>query len=159
MNPVTRTRTCVPAAAMILAAALTVPAAAQQQVLFEGVFQGSDTVSPPTITTTAAGVGTHLGRLSFTNVLALASLTGTGHWVAANRDQLETTFVVVSAVPGPVVFKVTEIHTIAGGTGRFARAQGSFIVDRTHVVEPGADGTHLVFGSFHGTITPPGAVH
>ena len=33
---------------------------------------------------------------------------------------------------GPVVFKVTEIHTITGGTGRFTGAQGSFTVDRLH---------------------------
>src|SRR4030095_2732480 len=29
---------------------------------------------------------------------------------------------------------VTETHTITGGTGRFAGAQGSFILERTHLV-------------------------
>ena len=54
---------------------------------------------------------------------------------------------------------VTEIHTITGGTGRFAGAQGNFVLERTHIVALSADGTHVTFGSFHGTITPPGAAH
>src|SRR4030095_13431576 len=106
-------------AAMILTAALAVPAAAQQQVPFKGTFQGSDTVTPPaTIATDATGTGTQLGRFSFTHVLTLNTLTGSAHGVAANGDTIESTSV-ASAVPGPVVFTVTEIHTITGGTGRF----------------------------------------
>ena len=53
---------------------------------------------------------------------------------------------------------VTEIHTITGGTGRFAGAQGNFVLVRTHLVALSADGTHVTFGSFHGTITYPGGV-
>jgi hypothetical protein len=130
-----------PMAALILAA-LAVPAAAQQQVPFKGTFQGNDNVTPPTtIATTGKGMGTHLGQFSFTQEVTVnvANFTDTGsaHWIAANGDSIYTT-VVGSAVPGPVVFKITEIHTITGGTGRFTGAQGSFTVDRTHTVEPSA---------------------
>src|SRR3982750_4894160 len=106
MKAITRFRIWLPMAAMTLAAGLAVPAGGQQQVPFEGAFQGYNTVAPPTITTSATGTSTHMGRISLTNILALATLTGTGHWIAANGDTIETTFVVTAAVPGPVVFKV-----------------------------------------------------
>jgi hypothetical protein len=155
-----------PIMALILAA-LAVPAAAQNQVPFKGTFQGNDTVIYPTITTAGTistggtGVGTLLGQFSLTNVVTLNSATGgtgTGHWIAANGDVIDSTFV-ASAIPGDVVFTVTEIHAITGGTGRFSGAQGSFTVHRTHVVAPSSDGTHVTFGWFEGTITPPGAAH
>ena len=159
MKTITRTKIYLPMAALILAA-LAIPAAAQSQVPFKGTFQGSDTVAPPTIATTGTGTGTLLGQFSFTQDVTInfANLTdaGSAHWIAANGDSIYTT-VVGSAVPGPVVFKITEIHTITGGTGRFAGALGSFTVDRTHNVEPSADGTHFTTGSFSGTITSPGA--
>jgi hypothetical protein len=147
----------------VLTAALAIPAAAQTQVPFKGTFQGNDTVTPPTtIATTGTGMGTLLGQFSFTQEVTVnvANFTDTGsaHWIAANGDSIYTT-VVGSAVPGSVVFKITEIHTITGGTGRFTGAQGSFTVDRTHNVEPSADGTHFTSGSFDGTITSPGAAH
>lgn len=43
-----------PMAALLLAA-LAIPAAAQKQVPFKGVFKGNDAVNPPTITTTGGG--------------------------------------------------------------------------------------------------------
>ena len=142
---------------VVNAAAPAGPAAqTQTQVPFKGMFEGNDTVIPPTITTAATGSGTLVGHFSLTDVLTVTSLTGTGLWIAANGDIIYTTFV-VSAVPGPVVFKITESHTITGGTGRFAGARGSFTVERTHIVEPSADGTHVTFGSFEGTMTSPGA--
>jgi hypothetical protein len=157
MTTRTRSQIDVAIAAIMLAAALAVPASAQQQVPFQGTFQGSDTVTPPaTIATAATGTGTHLGQFSFSHVLTLNTLTGSAHWVAANGDSIDSTSV-VSAVPGPVVFTVTEIHTITGGTGRFSGAQGTFTVHRTHVVAPSDDGTHVTFGWFGGTITSRGA--
>ena len=72
MKTTTRSNIYLPMAAMILTAALAVPAAAQQQVPFKGTFQGSDTVTPPaTIATAATGTGTHLGQFSFTHVLTV----------------------------------------------------------------------------------------
>lgn len=137
----------------------SISAAVPQQVPFKGTFQGSDTVSPPTITTRAVGTGTHLGQFSFTHVITFPALTGASHWAAANGDTLTTTSVVVSSVLGPVVRTNTENHTITGGTGRFSGAQGSFTVVRTHVLARSDDGTHATSGSFEGTITSPGAAH
>ena len=157
MTTITRFQIGVAIAAVILTAALAIPAAAQQQVPFKGAFQGSDTVTPPaTIATTGTGTGTLLGQFSFDHVLNLGTLTGSGHWVAANGDTIDSTSV-VSAVPGPVVFTVTEIHTITGGTGRFSDVQGSFTVHRTHIRALSDDGTHVTFGWFEGTMTSPGA--
>ncbi|HUS07396.1 MAG TPA: hypothetical protein VMZ52_13905 [Bryobacteraceae bacterium] len=157
-----------PMAAMILTAALAVPAPAEQQVPFKGSFQGNDAVSagpaPGTalIRTAATGTGTHLGQFSFIQELTIhgGSLTntGSGQWIAANGDIIYTTFV-ASALFGDVVVTVTEIHTITGGTGRFSGAQGNFTLHRTHVRAPSADGTHVTFGWFEGTITSPGAAH
>ena len=46
MKNTTRSNVYLPMAAMILTAALAVPAAAQQQVPFKGTLQGNDTTSP-----------------------------------------------------------------------------------------------------------------
>ncbi len=54
----------------------------------------------------------------------------------------------------PGVFHITEIQIITGGTGRFAGAKGSFTVERLVDLT-----TLLSSGSFHGTITSPGAAH
>jgi hypothetical protein len=158
MKTITRSRIYLPMAAMILTAALALPAAALTQVPFMGAFQGNDTITFPTLTTAATGIGTLVGQLSLTDVTTFTSGTGTGHWIAANGDSIDTTFV-ASAIPGAVVFTVTEIHAITGGTGRFSGAQGSFTVHRTHIVAPSADGTHVTFGWFEGTITSPGVAH
>jgi hypothetical protein len=153
-------------AAMILTAALATPAAAQKQIPFKGTFQGTDTTNetatPPTIASAATGTGTHLGQFSLTQDLTLNfgnfTDTGSAQWIAANGDILYTT-VAGSAIPGNVVFTITEIHTVTGGTGRFTGAQGSFTVHRTHVVALSDDGTHVTSGWFEGTITSPGAAH
>ena len=159
MKTITRSNIYLPMAAMLLTVALAVPVAAKDEVPFKGTFQGSDTVTPPvTIATAATGTGTHLGQFSFSHVLRVNTLTGSAHWVAANGDSIDSTSV-VSAVPGPVVFTITEIHTVTGGTGRFSGTQGSFTVHRTHVRALSDDGTHVTFGWFEGTITSPGAAH
>jgi hypothetical protein len=146
-------------------AALSIPAAAQNQVPFKGAMQGNDVDTPGpspgtvVVTTSGTGVATHLGQFSFTQQetvnLAAFTATGSAHWVAANEDRIDTT-VTGSAEPTatPGVISITEVHTITGGTGRFAGAQGIFIVERL------ANGvTFLTSGSFHGSITSPGAAH
>jgi hypothetical protein len=150
-------------AAMLLTAVLAVPAAAQKQVPFKGTMQGHDVDSPGpsegtiVVTTTGTGIGTHLGDFSFTQVVTvtIADLTDTGsaHWVAANGDSIDTTLAgsaELAATPGILI--ITEVHTVTGGTGRFASAQGSFVVERLASAV-----TFLTSGSFHGTITSPGA--
>jgi hypothetical protein len=90
--------------------------------------------------------------------------TGSAQWIAANRDSIYTT-IFGHAEPAdiPGFLKVTEIHTIIGGTGRFTGAQGSFKVELFHKFEvsgvAGGVETHDIFGSFSGTITSPGAAH
>jgi hypothetical protein len=164
-----------PMAALILAA-LAIPVVAQQEVPFKGTFQGIDTVNvtitPPTITTTGTGIGTHVGQFSLTNVTTVTSPsggTGPGHWIAANGDSIDTEFAgsvepvdmptcqTVGAQPGDTYLRVTEVHKVTGGTGRFVGAQGSFTVTRYHHRNLGS--THGVCGSFSGTITSPGAAH
>jgi hypothetical protein len=170
MKTITRSNIYLPMAAMILTAAIAVPAAAQKQVPFKGSLQGHDShtgmPSPTTVllATSCTGIGTHLGRFSLTQEVTVNIVTftdtGSAHWVAANGDSIDTTLA-GSAEPSdiPDLLKVTEIHTITGGTGRFAEAQGSFTVERLHNGVPRGDGTFFTSGSFHGTITSPGSAH
>ena len=182
MKTITRTNLYLAMAAMILTVALANPAAAQTSCAgsapgcFKGTFQGQDAhdVLPPgattvVISTTATGTGTHLGRFSLirevTGNLVDFSATGSAQWIAANRDSIYTTIVgqaELSDIPGWFL-KVTEIHTITGGTGRFTGAEGIFTVELFHKLAPsgvvGGVETHDIFGSFHGTIPSPGAAH
>ena len=152
-------------AAMLLTAALAVAAAAQQQVPFKGSLQGHETDTPvggppPTAVNadgSATGIAIHVGQFSFsyqlTVTLADGTATGSAQLIAANGDSVFTTVAGSSeptATPG--VFSITEVDTITGGTGRFAGAQGSFTVERLVNLATG-----LTSGSFHGTITSPGA--
>jgi hypothetical protein len=81
--------------------------------------------------------------------------TGSAHWVAANGDSIDATIVGSGApvmTPDGLVFSITDVFTINGGTGRFAGAQGSFAMER--VASPV---TFVTSGSFRGTMTSPGA--
>src|ERR1044071_5132561 len=156
MKTITRTRIYVPMAAMILTAALALPAAAQTQVPLKGAFQGSDTVIPPMVTQTITGTGTLVGLFSSTTHVTLTASggTGTGEWISANGDTIDTTVVasdehvdmapcqVLGAEPGDTYIKITQIHTITGGTGRFAGVQGSFTLTQYDDVRLSSDGTH-----------------
>jgi hypothetical protein len=166
MKTTTRSTLYAPVTAMILMAALAIAAAAQNPKLpFKGNMRGTDVDTPTAnpdivlVTTTGTGIGTLLGQFSFTlqaflNVTNLTD-TGSAQWVAANGDRIDTTFA-GSGEPTDAsfsVFRITEIHTITGGTGRFAGAQGSFTVERLASAV-----TFLTSGLFHGTITSPGAL-
>jgi hypothetical protein len=146
-----------PMAALILAA-LAIPAAAQPQLPFKGVYKGNDAVNPPMITTSGGGAAMLLGEFSFTEETNVTTFSGSAHWVAANGDSIDSTFVASPDMSTSSLgyITVTEIHTITSGTGGFTGAQGSFILERTHIVASSADGTHVTFGSFHGAITVPG---
>ncbi len=164
MKTITRFNIYLPMAAMILTAALAVPAAAHNQVPFKGALQGHDTDigftnTTVTVLTVGTGIGTHVGQFSFTQTVTVDFTTGhdtgSAQWFAANGDSVSTTIAGSGEPTGtPGVFSITEVHTITGGTGRFAGAQGSFTVNRL------ASGvTFLTSGSYEGTITPPGAAH
>jgi hypothetical protein len=149
-------------AAMLLTAALAVPAAAQKHVPFKGSLQGQETDTPPgsgMVDGSTTGIATLVGQFSFsyqlTVNLANGTSTGSARLIAANGDSVNTTITgssELTATPG--VLSITEINTITGGTGRFASAQGSFIVERLVNL-----GTGFTSGSLHGTITSPGAAH
>jgi hypothetical protein len=143
---------------------LVLSAASQHEVPFRGTLQGTDTDSDPTpshivVTTDGTGTATQLGRFSFSQRVTVCisgactgTSDGTSHWVAANGDSLDTT-IAGSGQPTPIPgeIRITEIHTITGGTGRFAGAHGRFTVDRTASAI-----TFTTSGSFEGTITSPG---
>ena len=172
MKNITRSNIYLPMAAMILTAALALPAAAQNLVPFKGALQGTDrdgALNFPILQvfTNGAGTGTLLGEFSYSQENAVNVTNGTGagsiHWIAANGDTIETTFTGVGgptdAPPlcpglGDTFFRITEMHTITGGTGRFAGARGSFMVERQ-----ASPVTFKTCGSFQGTITSPGAAH
>ncbi len=152
-------------AGIVLTAALATPAAAQQQVPFKGSLHGVEIDTPldgPPPTTisgsgTGTGIATHIGQFTYryqlTANLTNRTGTGTGQFIAANGDSISMTSAgsfEMTSTPG--VGLVTEVYTITGGTGRFAGAQGSFIVERL-ITEATGDTS----GSFHGTITSPGS--
>ena len=154
-------------AAMLLTAVIAVSAAALKQVPFKGFLQGHETDTPeggPPPTTvnldgSATGIATHVGQVSFTYqltvTLATGTATGSAQLTAANGDSVFTTVAGTSEpTTTPGVLSITEIDTITGGTGRFASAQGSFTVERLVNQVTG-----FTSGSFHGTITSPGAAH
>src|SRR5438874_7731902 len=146
MKNLTRSNIYLPIAAMILTAALAVPAAAQKPVPFEGSFKGQDTDigGPDTafeVDTSGTGIGTPVGQFSFILKAAINFFTntetGSAHWIAANGDGIDTTITGSGYFLASGLVRITEIHTITGGTGRFAGAQGSFTVDR--LVSPPED--------------------
>jgi hypothetical protein len=109
----------------------------------------------------AGGNCTHLGQFTFTleNTVDITNGTDSGvaHFIAANGDTIDATFVgsgEPTVTPDGVVINITEIFTIVGGTGRFAGAEGVFVMER--VASPV---TFLTSGSFQGSITSPGRDH
>jgi hypothetical protein len=141
------------------------PAAAQKEVPFKGRMEGVDSDSDfipgqsVVVTTEGTGNATELGYFSFkqrvTVFFATGTDVGTTSWVAANGDTLETTVAGSGQLIGPGEISITDHHTITGGTGRFAGAQGTFTVDRVaRAVAP-----LTTSGSFDGTITSPGSSH
>ena len=134
-----KTTIYLPMTAMLLTAALAVPAAAENHVPFKGSLQGHEIDTPqggPPPTTlivdgSPTGIATQVGQFTFlyqlTVNLANGTATGSARLIAANGDTVYTTIAGSSeetATPG--VDSITEINTITGGTDRFAGAQGSF---------------------------------
>jgi type IV secretory pathway VirB2 component (pilin) len=138
------------------AAGKPVPFSGSLQALEHSVFQGP----PPgilVVDASGSGIATLFGQFTLTwnFIVNIADGTGAGpvSFTAANGDAIfSTSFGRSEPTDTPGVFHIVEIQTITGGTGRFAGAQGSFIVDRLTDLNTG-----LTSGSFHGTITSPGA--
>jgi hypothetical protein len=105
------------------------------------------------------GIATHLGQFTltweFTVIIADGTGSGPVRFSAANGDEIFATAAGTSEPTStPGVFHIMEVQTITGGTGRFANAKGTFIVDRFTDLNTG-----LTSGSFNGTITSPGEAH
>jgi hypothetical protein len=135
---------------------------AAAEVTFQGTLQGTVTRSgaPPIISVNVAGDGnaTQLGQfaVSIPHQVNVGTRTATGQYlfVAANGDTLTATFTGHSmpTTEDPTILAIEENATITGGTGRFARATGSFTTERLYDT---IDGTTI--GAFEGTISSPGA--
>lgn len=98
------------------------------------------------------GTATHLGRFTFVSdfLLDLETLTATEQMTltAANGDVLTATVVAEGIPLDDVMLATVENATITGGTGRFADASGSFVLQRLLNT-----GTRASTGSFVGTIS------
>lgn len=164
MNNLLSSRMYLPMAAVLLTAALAGPVVAADLVPFKGSLQAQETSvfhGPPpgtlSVDGTGGGIATLIGRFTMTwkFTVNLADGTGSGpiYLVAANGDSIFVTAAGASEPTStPGVFHIVEVNTITGGTGRFANAKGSYVVDRLTDFNTG-----LTSGSFHGTITSPGS--
>ena len=136
------------------------PAAAGDLVPFKGSLGGDVTHTPvdartDSVLVEATGTATHLGRFAVAvpHLVDLPTRTaaGTYEFTAANGDKLIARFTgqaTPTATPG--VIYIEETATITGGTGRFAGATGSFVVERLYDRIAGT-----TVGSFEGTISTP----
>lgn len=138
------------------------PEKARKQVPFRGRLDGDVTrtpLSPPLVSVLVEGTGqaAHLGRYTFTFPHVVDSstrlATGTYTFTAANGAKLTANVTGIAMLSEtPNVLSIVETATITGGTGRFARATGSFVIERLF------DTVALTTsGSFEGTISRPGA--
>jgi len=148
-----------PAAPSSLTAAATSQSATAELVPFRGNLEGEQTVTPlqpplVAVSGAAAGNATHLGKYSvvFPHIVNFVTRTGQGTYTftAADGSTLTATFT-GQAQGAPPVVSLEEHATITGGTGRFADATGSFVVQRTF-----DQATGKTEGSFEGTITVAG---
>ena len=137
--------------------ALAGPAAAAELVPFQGRLEGDvdhTSVDPQTdfVLVDGAGTATQLERFSvvaphYVNT-PTRTAAGSYDFTAANGDTLTADFTgqaMPTATPG--VIAIVEIATITGGTGRFAGAAGSFVVERLFDRIAGT-----TIGDFEGTI-------
>ena len=108
-------------------------AVAGSDLPFTGAFSATETVAGLLHNLTGEGNATHLGRFTITSSFNVTpppiSATGTARWTAANGDELLTSTAGTAVIAFPTA-TITETHTITGGTGRFADASGTLIVER-----------------------------
>ena len=142
--------------ALCLTAALAGRAVAEEQSPIKGSIQGVEIadVQFPRFFVDGSGSGraTHLGRFTVTYEVVVDFLThetfGSYLFTAANGDSLATDITGLGTpTENPDVHSIVEVHTITGGTGRFAGATGSFI--KTSLLNLV---TSVNSGSFDGTI-------
>lgn len=141
-------------------AAIEAKQTAVRPVFIQGAVEAIEVydVKPPTmlVNTTGSGEALELGQFKvtweFTVNLDSGMGIGSAHFVAENGDKLDTKSIGQGDPPinNLNYGYVTEIHTITGGTGRFADATGCFALERMVNGTTGATN-----GWFHGTIVYP----
>jgi hypothetical protein len=119
---------------------------------FSGTLQATETAAGALNRLTGAGEAIHLGRFTLISEFTVvpppvSTASGTARWTAANGDQIATTVTGHAVITFPVA-AITETHTITGGTGRFAGASGSLVVERSLNLQ-----TLVSSGSIAGTIS------
>ena len=160
-----RAAASVMATTVVLATILTGTVAATDEVPFKGNLAAVVTITPidpPVVSVLVKGTGnaTHLGSytVEFVAVVNQATRTGIGPGLivitAANGDTLSAESTGSATLVAPGVLATVDTATITGGTGRFADATGSFVLERTFFVAMG-----VTTGSFEGTLSSPGAAH
>jgi hypothetical protein len=141
------------AASAVALTSVAVSAAAQTP--FKGTVSAVESVvvTPPTASIIREGTGTatYLGRFTEHIVLTVDLLTmssgGSATFTAANGDTLTATVVGQATRTGPTTLSIVEDYTITGGTGRFAGATGSFMLESS--VD---QATGVSSGSFSGVL-------
>ena len=161
---------CLQMTALLLTTALSDPTTVEQGVPFRGDLEGSETQefefvdgAPTGFRVEGSGTGdaTHFGRLTVTwefdavidPATGNVSAIGSRRFVAENGDLLVTEATAAGTPPdedGIASIRETNVIMTEEGTGRFAGASGSFIVERLAKVGPG--GANDTSGSFDGTI-------
>jgi hypothetical protein len=100
---------------------------------FRGTLQATETADGNLRHLVGTGNATHLGRFTLTSDFivdpATVTASGTAIWTAANGDEIFTTHTGEGVVTFPLL-DTMETHTITGGTGRFAGASGSIVLER-----------------------------
>lgn len=108
-------------------------ASGSSELPFRGTLQATETRGPDGLNRlSGTGETTLLGRFTLVAVFTVTPPTasGTATWTAANGDEILTTFTGEARVTFPTA-AITETHTITGGTGRFAKASGTLVVQRS----------------------------
>lgn len=129
--------------------------AAAAETPFKGTVNAVETgtvVFPTrTLDREGAGTATYLGRYTehvtmLINIPTLSSV-GAATFTAANGDTMLATVAGQATRTSPTTLSIVEVYTIAGGTGRFADATGSFTLESTLDQATGASS-----GAFSGSI-------
>lgn len=131
--------------------ASTVQALAAPATPFNGTLSATEEVTGNAHQLTGVGIGTQLGNFTYAASIVINEDTlaadGTVVWTAANGDRVNATMhgeVVGFEYP---IITIVEQQVVTGGTGRFANASGSIVVNRTLNLE-----TSQTSGSFKGTV-------
>ena len=143
---------------VVVVMGLAGPVAAGEPVPFKGTIEGDvirGQVNFPFVNVLVNGMGkaTHLGKFTFEfpHVVHIPTRTaaGTYHFLASHGAKLTADATgLATPIPGTTILFIEETATITGGTGRFAGATGSFVVQRLYDTAAGT-----TMGFFKGTIS------